>query len=54
MERKLDLETRRLLAHYRARPPGTSLDVIAKGARAAGRTLIRLRDLAPVPARRAA
>jgi hypothetical protein len=54
MDRKLDFRTRRLLADYRAQPRSSSLDVIARGVQAAGRRLVRLRDIAPIPARTAA
>ena len=46
MDRKLDLRTRQLLATYRARPVGASLDTIARGARAHGRMFVRLREVA--------
>jgi hypothetical protein len=54
MDRKLDLKTRRLLVYYRALTLGRPLDVIAHHARAAGRALVRLRNIAPLPARTAA
>lgn len=42
MTRSLDYRTRCLLAHFRAWPRGHSLDVIARGARARGRDLVRV------------
>jgi|HubBroStandDraft_2_1064218.scaffolds.fasta_scaffold356215_2 hypothetical protein len=54
MDRRLDLRTRQLLAHYRARPVGASLDTIARSARERGRLFVRLRDIAAPPAKVAA
>lgn len=48
MYRKLDLQTRRLLAHYRAQPIGTALRVIARKTNASGGTLVMLRVTRPV------
>jgi hypothetical protein len=53
MDRRLDLRTRQLLAHYRARRVGSALDTIAWGARRHGRMFVRLRELA-LPAKVAA
>jgi hypothetical protein len=54
MDRKLDLRTRQLLAHYRARPVGASLETIARDARSRGRMFVRLHDIVALPANAAA
>ena len=53
MDRRLDLRTRQLLAHYRARPVGASFDTLARDARARGRMFVRLRELVALPAKAA-
>jgi hypothetical protein len=54
MDRMLDVNTRRLLAHYRAWPRDKALDVIARRARASGRVVTQLLSGARVPERTAA
>ena len=43
MDRKLDLQTRRLLAHYRSLPIGSGLRAIRRHVVESGRTLVLLR-----------
>ena len=47
MARSLDLKTRHLLALYRTELRGKSLDMLARNARASGRTFVRLRNVVP-------
>ena len=49
MNAKLDLATRRLLAHYRAQPRASALHTIARGATSSGRVIVVLRAEVSLP-----
>ncbi len=49
MTGKLDLATRRLLAHFRAKPRGSAFHILARRAETTGKALVVLRIDAELP-----